>query len=330
MNTKTNLDTIVYWDSLGKNSYLYGTSLDFDFKTKIVNYKNVLAHTGIIIKSWSSLTNYQSERIIPQLPILIPGKEYTIKLNADITPKNTVYVKVSFYDIYNDLIQYDFIKNGEGKFVFPEKTFKYKMELFNAGAHEMVFRNIRLSDSSLVNDFDDRLFLRNEDKEHRYINILFMDKSINSIVNDNSVYLQNIKNLVVVNGPESRNCYISTDIGEKIKVIREEHRDKDVNFLSYSSIGNVASLYYSTKILAKVYLFDNFQNREEYEELIKVNNLYNANIGKSINELNAKNKLYFYGQELEDKVDYKFVNDLFDNSYRIESLVQEVNRTCRM
>lgn len=137
----------IYWNEYVKDTYLYGSEIQFRARDDIV-FKNGLMPPGTVIKSWYSKVNYQLMRIEPSLPMIDGEGRYQISLDADVTPADGLLLKLLFYDRYDSEAGSQIIRDGEGYFRCPLKTFSYELQLLNAGAVQFHFHTITITEAA--------------------------------------------------------------------------------------------------------------------------------------------------------------------------------------
>lgn len=129
---------IIPWGTLTAGTYTYGSSIKIS-PLGNVTYDQPFLPIGTTIHTWQSVTNFQANRIMPQLPQLLPNNVYQIRLNATSQPANTLFLRVTFYDRYAQLLDTVIIKDLAGTFVVPKTMYNYQVELFNAGCQSFIF-----------------------------------------------------------------------------------------------------------------------------------------------------------------------------------------------
>lgn len=135
----------IYWNEYAKDTYSYGTELFFHEKDDIY-FKNQLMPPGTVIKRWFSKVNYQMRRIEPALPMIDGEGSYHIRLDADMEPDNGLILRLVFYDRYDSEAGSEIIRNGEGDFQCPLKTFSYEVQLINGGVTKFHFHSIVITE----------------------------------------------------------------------------------------------------------------------------------------------------------------------------------------
>ena len=96
----------IYWKFDNANTYLYGTTIEQ--RNTDVYFSNQRMPSSFVIHSWTSRTNYQADRISPQLPLLKKNHTFT----------------TDFFAI--GVIGYEFMK-GKRPFVGNRAEIKEKM-----------------------------------------------------------------------------------------------------------------------------------------------------------------------------------------------------------
>ncbi|MBF0716096.1 accessory Sec system protein Asp3 [Gemelliphila palaticanis] len=309
----------IYWNNFGSNSYLYGSTLKF-LKNKEVYFKNVMANTGIVIKEWKYITNYQADRILSELPLLQENKEYIVELNCREYPLNSAYLRINFYNLYDELIEYTIIKNKNGKFIFPEKTYKYTVQLFSAGLTEIYFNYFKIKEYTETkenNDIKDRLL--NFDFNVKTINVIFQNPTLNL---DNLIpneILNNIKNIYIYKNNLSNNDYYNYDISKmKLREVLEKYSNFKINFIGYTPLTNVAAIYYGSIYNSKIYIIDDFSDKSIYDKIIY------DDFGRDIEFLNKSNRLILYFDKFKNLNTEKLFRNIIDYNYRLKFVCEEI------
>lgn len=135
----------IYWNEYVKDTNLYGSQIRFHARDDI-ELKNELMSPGTVIKKWFSKTNYQSMQIEPTLPMIDGEGRYHISLDASAEPADGLLLNLIFYDRYDSKVESQIIRDGEGDFQCPLKTFSYEVQLVNAGAKEFHFHSIIITE----------------------------------------------------------------------------------------------------------------------------------------------------------------------------------------
>ena len=137
----------VFWEDMNDDVYLYGSSVKY-FNTHYVCFEDRLMPAGVPIKEWQSFVDYQAARHEPRLPLFAPGEEIVFRACCKDSPRGTVIFRVTFYDRQKQRID-SFVLNGEyDKFVFPEKSFSYVIQLVNGGTEQVTFGYMELCSAS--------------------------------------------------------------------------------------------------------------------------------------------------------------------------------------
>ena len=134
---------VVYWDDLSADTYLYGSDIRFE-KDRSVFFENLMMPSGMTIKKWWSSTSYQAQRIEPSLPLLLPGKEYTVCAYYDDEPAGTVFLRFDFFDQQGKKTGTYIMDEKRGAFVCPENTYTYTAELVQGGSDRVRFQRFEI------------------------------------------------------------------------------------------------------------------------------------------------------------------------------------------
>ncbi|HFI0306850.1 TPA: accessory Sec system protein Asp3 [Streptococcus suis] len=134
----------ILWGTYENNQvYYYGSLLKRQGTD--VFFENLRFPSGVTIKAWSSRTNYQAERRVPELPLLLPGAPYRLQQELVAEPANTVYFLVQFFNRQNEEIGLTVLKNGKETFTYPKETFTYTIKMVNAGCLRLHFSKLIIS-----------------------------------------------------------------------------------------------------------------------------------------------------------------------------------------
>ena len=87
-----------------KGTFMYGSKVTYHEDEHISLY-NPLVPSGEILKTWHSSVNYQASRVQPSLPLLKRKQNYQLCMDFDCYPGNGIYIKISFFDRYGDIIE---------------------------------------------------------------------------------------------------------------------------------------------------------------------------------------------------------------------------------
>lgn len=284
---KNNVNTLIYWKNYGTNSYLYGTTLRFNQNSKEVYYKNIMANPGITLHSWYSQVNFQATRIAPQLPLLQHGKNYKIIVKAQVRPRNTLYLRINYYDIYDKILGYDIIKNLKGEFTYPKNSFKYTIELFSAGLSELTFSHLYIGE--LENNYE-KLTLNNIEEDSNILNIIFVENSLNSLPEILKEKYSCFSNVLLVN-----------DFNENLLIsyLQENINWQEIKLIGYTENTNKKALYY-LKIFenAKAYIF----------------------VDSNMNMPTEITNVITYSESRDDNYNIELIGKIIDFSYRLKLL----------
>lgn len=141
----------IYWNEYSSGAYLYGSEIRYHENNR-VEFKNELMPAGTIIKKWYSKTNFQMNRVEPSLPMIDGESRYRINMNVDSIPKNTVIIQLVFFDRYGNVAGTYTLREGEGEFKCPLKTYSYEMHLINAGAREVTFNSVTIQEIDNIDE----------------------------------------------------------------------------------------------------------------------------------------------------------------------------------
>lgn len=138
----------IYWNEYSSDTYLHGSQVIFHSRDD-VEFKNTLMPPGTVIKTWYSMTNYQTQHIEPSLPIIDGESSYSITVNMDVPRNQHCLVRLVFYDRYGNEAGYLNIREKETDFRCPLKTYSYTAQLINAGVTEFHFHSIVIQEKNV-------------------------------------------------------------------------------------------------------------------------------------------------------------------------------------
>lgn len=195
------LMNLLFWKDTS-STYLYGSKLNFLADTSVV-FQNELMSPGKGIVAWSSSTDYQADRISPQLPLLKEKHMYGIRLKAKSSPEKTVIMRIDFFGQDNSLIEKKYISDAEGEFLYPKGCYKYTVSLINAGCKSIHFKRIELFALKNIADFpmnDDYQFKSNKKHwdEKKTLNIFFKEPVLNIIPAASTEFLAEQGNYILI------------------------------------------------------------------------------------------------------------------------------------
>ena len=132
-----------------KGTSMYGSKVTYHQDQHISLY-NPLVSAGEILKTWLSIVNYQAHRTQPSLPLLKRKQDYQLCMNLDCTPKNSVYIRISFFDRYGDVIEEKIEKTKVFDFTYPEDAYTYQVSLLSAGFESLDFYYFSIKEMNSV------------------------------------------------------------------------------------------------------------------------------------------------------------------------------------
>ena len=133
----------IYWKFDNANTYLYGTSIEQ--RNTDVYFSNQRMPSSFVIHSWTSRTNYQADRISPQLPLLKKNHTYSLRWQITSIPEKSYYFEIIFFDRFGHEIQHEILRETK-EFVYPENAYSYQIALMNAGNTELHFSYLEIEE----------------------------------------------------------------------------------------------------------------------------------------------------------------------------------------
>ena len=130
-------------------SFMYGTRVRY-YSDWHIHFHNPLMTSGGVIKSWTSSVNYQAARTQPSLPLLKRNHNYRLSLEMDCQPEKGVYIKVTFFDRYNEILEERVEKVKTFDFTYPDNAYTYQVSLLSAGFESLDFYSFSIKEITCV------------------------------------------------------------------------------------------------------------------------------------------------------------------------------------
>lgn len=236
------MNQFIYWEDDADETYLYGSRLAFEGRQ--VSFANRLMPAGTSLKRWKSKTNFQADRSQPSLPLLHQGKTYQLTLLAQAQPADTLFLKVSFFDILGQLISVTLLRDDDRQFTFPEEAFSYQIELVNGGCHSFEFDALVLSDQEQVRlDIQPEIYYRQGgDRLH----VIFLEDPFQPSQQSHPILPEIGDVFLVADTKALAHHYMETDFSRELeaKLAEASQAYDQLVFIGYGPIGNLAALYY--------------------------------------------------------------------------------------
>lgn len=161
----------IKWGNFLETTYLHGTSL-LHTNDQVI-YRNHRQSPGGVIHTWHSQLSFYDNSYTTSLPILTPGKRYFFHINLVQSPKNSINMAITYYNIDNDKIKQVFYEDLDGYFTYPLGATSYQIELFNLNNRKLEFQDLWISSKNIkqkfqisfhkFNDQDEMVLLQNEE-----------------------------------------------------------------------------------------------------------------------------------------------------------------------
>lgn len=240
----------IYWGNGTANSFLFGT--EFRHVGRSVSFKNRMIPPGKSLKTWLSKTNYQSDRISPSLPLLKKGATYSIKLSAEMYPKNSIYIKISFIDRFGKEISTKILKQIESEFRYPTEAYSYSISLINAGCEELQFDSIVIYDEDESNEFNEDWdpsvthYIENPTSHSDVLHVVFMEDNTLPLSDDERRAIEQWDKILLVGDSTAIDTYyLLPEFISYLDGIVNSLSYKKLYFIGYGPISNFAALYYN-------------------------------------------------------------------------------------
>lgn len=315
---------MITWNYESGDSYLFGSNINY-IASDCVEFDNNLLPPGTDIRTWRSKMNFQWNKMGNILPILSPEKQYWIKLNVKLKENESVYIKVEFYNRFNDLLDFKIIY-GVNSFIYPKTAAYYSIILVNNGVSSFVFQNIILSTDEFIEDIPGYTIsnIKNYTDDSTELTVIFTEPIPREIQIINNKYIVNYKDVIIVNSSLlDAHLYLEPDFQEylmnTIKNLKQKYEISNVRFVGYGPISNFSAVYYSHYIDdSNAKITNEWLNSDKYNNIIKKYSLKEKiGISKNDNVDIDKSKLEIY--LINNKIDKRFAK-IYDRSNILEKM----------
>lgn len=235
----------IFWSEKTSGVFLAGSTIQILPNHRVI-FKNERMAPSFVIHEWRSKYNFQGSRRVAVLPNLNVGETYRIKLNATIIPENTIHIKLTFYNQFNEKIDYMISTKEEFEVVIPENTYEYEIQLINAGCHTVDFFNIEISlasTSSIKHPFYSWV---NVDEQDSTATVLFVESNLYfpEVPMDEVEGLSNV--FIVPCNKDNQLDVLSSDmhvlIKSQLNTLQQQKTLTSVRFVGYGAISNFMAL----------------------------------------------------------------------------------------
>ncbi|MTB64874.1 accessory Sec system protein Asp3 [Streptococcus sp. zg-86] len=282
----------IYWGKIGPETYLTGSILIP--KNKTIQIENILIPSGTTMYKWSSSKNYQAAREQANLPLLTRDAVYHLHLSAEVTPSQSVYVRVNFYDRFNKAIDFTILRSSEEQFTYPHEAYYYDIELINAGCTKMIFHYLELEEVTLEKDRE----------KPKALKILFWDQEVKDVL-ARSLYAKQADTLVLTEGADT--LYFDKVNLEKVEQFITQYPRLPIYFIGSGPCGNFAALYHAMYFeLGKAYVTNDMYAKEEYDRMISQIFEQEIDVDRFLERLSYKEKVIWY-EELRIRDTLSFI-----------------------
>ncbi|HFV0638949.1 TPA: accessory Sec system protein Asp3 [Streptococcus agalactiae] len=237
----------IYWDDFSRFSYNFGTKLQFLGKS--VCFENPLAPSSTNLYTWSSQTNYQSKRISPNLPLLRKGTRYSLSLNAELDLVSSLFVRIEFYNRFNESVGFELLKKDSIIFIYPKEAYTYTISLINAGCSDFTFHYLKLEEVTDSVIQEKNLSTEFTIEEHQdVLNLLLVEKKDSVYINKIESISQLQQKVELVSNPSlNSDSLILPELEKGLEDALKVFPDIKINVIAYGTQGNFAALYYAKK-----------------------------------------------------------------------------------
>lgn len=287
---------IITWDPREDETYLNGSQISLSEGK--VTFENELMSPGKPLVTWYSQQNYQASRNLAKLPLLTRGQTYQLKLVATVEPRQTLYLKVSFYSRFGEVLQTAFIKDLQGEFEYPKDAYEYRLELINAGAKKVNFKYLILAQAKL--DLQSGYCVQTGSSLGSKIAIVFAEPDLRALITTEP------KADTVIFSAYGPRAYFETSVDEKIADLAA--KAEQLAFIGNGALSNAAAAYYSDKYQQKLLMTPQVPTEKQLAQLpVKLSNLQ-ATFEKAT--------IYHRNMKIEDD----FAEKLYENNVAQDDL----------
>ena len=135
----------IHWNNEMKDAFLYGSSVRFIRKDDVY-YENELMSPGTVIKQWSSMTNYQLDRVEPSLPIIDGERRIRVTLDVDMDIEGGLLLKFIFFQKNGIVVGSEILRGSEIEIKCPIRTYYYQVQLICGGSHKFHFHSFSIEE----------------------------------------------------------------------------------------------------------------------------------------------------------------------------------------
>lgn len=126
-------------------TFVYGASISFDPETREVIFDNPWIPASRNLVKFTSRSNHQMNRGVPQLPVLEHGVDYVLTADIASYPANRYYIEVTFFDRTDKILKkLTFRDEDYYLFTVPDHCFTYTIAVLTAGATQYIYRAMDL------------------------------------------------------------------------------------------------------------------------------------------------------------------------------------------
>lgn len=136
---------IIRWTGYVKNSYLYGSEIHFEADGS-VSFENGLIPPGTAIHTWYSETNYQTDRIEPELPLIDGERSYRITSEMESDVPEGLLLEILFFDKNGKNAGHRILRGSVLTVRPPISTYSYEIRLISGGAHRFTFHRFLMEE----------------------------------------------------------------------------------------------------------------------------------------------------------------------------------------
>lgn len=316
------MEQLIYWDNGGKDSYLHGSYITF--KGKRVLFENRLLPSGNAIKTWHSQTNFQAHRVNPGLPLLQRGQVYYLTFKGKAVPEESIYLKVTFFNRFNEVLSFVILKDGDNRFTYPLDAYTYQVELMNAGNQRLLFEALLLASEEVENGVDGGLDEAFSFEADAPFNLVFLENPTQLVELKQQLAFVKLGNYLPVGDIEGHlDYYVAPDyIATLTEKVQKMASGRLIRLIGYGPIGNFAALYYH-RLLDKsvVYITASQFALTTYEKIIGTSN---PDLHQQVHRLFEEDKyhesVHLYGSRDSLGEEFQLVSPIMSRVELLEQL----------
>lgn len=141
--------TMLHWEKTPSASYTYGSKIDY-LSDGSITFSNILQAPGTPLHEWQNLPATANHTPHNQIPLLTRGQTYAYHVAAEVEPKDSIAVNVSFMDENDHIIKQHYGQYLDGEFTMPIEASSYRIELLNINNTKLRFFSLFLAEAEVL------------------------------------------------------------------------------------------------------------------------------------------------------------------------------------